>query len=358
MKRFLLACALFVCASALAAEKIKYVEASELTLVGKLMPTENPYHRVDTCVYKGFNQRENKLVRMSAGLAVAFRTNSRNISVRTEYGDLGYSVNNMGITARGYDIYIKKNGQWLWAGANCAKERQENGQNVYIVRNMNDQIKECLLYLPLFSEEYSVQIGVDEGAEIEAMENPFRHRIAVFGSSFTHGTSTSRSGMAWPAQFARMTGLQMLGLGCSGNCTMQAHFAEVLADVDADAFIFDSFSNPNVEMIRTRLFPFIEKLQEAHPGVPLIFQRTIYRETRNFSLKNDNDQRRKIEVADSMMTIALKKYPDVYYIRPNATSDSHETSVDGVHPDNYGYTLWAESIVKPVKKILRKYNIK
>ena len=31
---------------------------------------------------------------------------------------------------------------------------------------------------------------------------------------------------------------------------------------------------------------------------------------------------------------------------------------DGVHPDNYGYTLWAESIRRPVLKILGKYRIR
>ena len=51
-----------------------------------------------------------------------------------------------------------------------------------------------------------------------------------------------------------------------------------------------------------------------------------------------------------------KKYKDVYFIVPQACPSTHEASVDGVHPDNYGYTLWAESIERPVLKILRKYG--
>ena len=53
-----------------------------------------------------------------------------------------------------------------------------------------------------------------------------------------------------------------------------------------------------------------------------------------------------------------KKYKDVYLIFPDACPDSHEASVDGVHPDNYGYTLWAKSIQKPVVRILKKYGIR
>ena len=42
----------------------------------------------------------------------------------------------------------------------------------------------------------------------------------------------------------------------------------------------------------------------------------------------------------------------------NATSPTHETSVDGTHPGDYGYTLWAESLRKPLVKILKKYGIR
>ncbi len=101
------------------------------------------------------------------------------------------------------------------------------------------------------------------GSEIAPLESPFRHRIAIFGSSYTHGISTSRAGMSYPMQLMRHTGLQFLSLGCSGNCKMQPYFADVLCDVKADAFVFDAFSNPDAEMIEERLFPFIEKLQAA-----------------------------------------------------------------------------------------------
>jgi lysophospholipase L1-like esterase len=48
----------------------------------------------------------------------------------------------------------------------------------------------------------------------------------------------------------------------------------------------------------------------------------------------------------------------VYFIKPDAVPDDHSASIDGIHPSNYGYQLWTESIVKPVTRILRKYGIK
>lgn len=336
-----------------------FTEASSLTMVGKLMTdTPNPYHRVDTVKFKGFTNTENGQVRMSSGLAVAFKTNSKTISVKTEYGLRSFPTNTNGIAARGYDLYFKKDGKWMWAASGVTSDDKPDANKV-LIKDMDNAMHECLMYLPLYSEEYSIKIGTETGSTIEAIDNPFRYRIGIFGSSFTHGSSTSRAGLSYPAQFSRMTGLQMLSLGCSGNCKMQSYFADVLCAADVDAFVFDSFSNPTWQQINERLFPFIEKIQAAHPGTPLIFQRTIRREELNYNTAKVRQENKKWAAADSMMKIAVKKYDDVYYVTTtSAELKSHETSVDGVHPTNYGYTLWMESISKPVRKILRKYGIK
>jgi lysophospholipase L1-like esterase len=339
--------------------KKDWIEASSLTLCGKLMDTPNPYHRVDTVKYKGFTKSENGQVRMSSGISVAFKTNSSEIHVKTKYGTVvSFPTNTNGISARGYDLYIKKDGRWLFAGASAPSDKNLEAP-VRLVSNMDDTMKECLLYLPLYSEEYSVQIGVDKGSVIEAIDNPFRYRVGIFGSSYTHGSSTSRGGMTYPAQFSRNTGIQMLSLGCSGNSKLQQYFADVLCDAKVDALVFDAFSNPDAKMIKARLFPFIEKLRAAHPEIPLIFQQTIYRERRNFDQAHEKHEADKLEMAEKLMKEACKKYKNVYYIQTtNATSDDNNSTVDGVHPDNYGYTLWAKSIEKPLLKILKKHGVK
>lgn len=339
----------------LQAQEIVYTEASSLTLTGKLFPdTPNPYHRVDTVKYKGFTRSENRQVRESSGIAVAFSTDSPVIKVKTVFGEKETPVNTMGISAYGYDLYIRKDGRWLWAGA-AAQNKQVS--EVTVVQAMDAGEKECLLYLPLLSEELSIQIGIQEGCHLRALPNPFRHRIGIFGSSFTHGISTSRSGMTYPAQFSRNTGIQLLSLGCSGNCRMQPYFADALMDAPVDGFVFDTFSNPNEAQIRERLFPFIEKMTKAHPGKPLIFQRTIYRENRNFNTASAQKEESRIALVDSLMAVACARYPDVYYIYPDAGAPDHETSVDGIHPSNHGYSLWAKSIEKAILAILHKYGI-
>ena len=337
--------------------KYVYTEASSLNIIGKIMPTSNPYHRVDTSVYKGFTTRENFQVRCSSGLAVVFRTNSSSIKIKAS-GDYSFqSDHTMRLASHGYDLYISRGGKWIWA-ENVAPSPTQPDAIMSLINNMDTTMKECLLYFPIYSSMDSIQIGVEEGSTLEAIESPFRHRIAIYGSSYTHGISTSRAGMSYPAQFTRRTGLQMLSLGCSGNCKMQPYFATVLEDVEADAYVFDTFSNPDGKMIRERLFPFIERMSKAHPGKPLIFQQTIPRERGNFDYRTEDREYDRRHTADSLMRIAVKKYKDVYFIQTNAGDGSHEWAVDGIQPDDYGYYLWMRSIEKPLLRILRRYGIK
>ena len=363
MRRLAIILTVFLTASVINAQTSKdvefvFTEASELNIIGKIhKDTPNPYHRVDTIRYKGFTKSENDQVRVPAGLAVLFKTNSSVISIRCEHKWSRTMSSTMILASRGYDLYIKDGNQWLWAAAVAAKGGTET-QDMVLIKDMNNEEKECLLYLPIYSELKSVQIGVEKGAELKALESPFRHRVGIFGSSFTHGISTSRSGMSYPMQLMRWTGIQFLSLGCSGNCKMQPYFAEVLCDADVDALVFDVFSNPDAPMIEERLFPFIEQIQKAHPDIPLIFQQTIYREKRNFCISTDNSESDKQKIAEKLVKEACKKYRNVYFIQTNATDSLHETSVDGTHPGDYGYTLWAESIKRPLMKILKKYGIK
>ena len=173
-----------------------------------------------------------------------------------------------------------------------------------------------------------------------------------------HGASTGRAGQTVPGYLTRMTGMQFCSLGVSGDCRMQPQFANALKDAEVDAFVFDAFSNGNAESVHENLFKFIETLQSTKPGVPLIFMSTIWRERRNFDLQHDDVEAKIAEMADSLMAIAVKKYKDVYFIKSNATSDQHDTTIDGVHPGDWGYHMWAESVVKQITKILKKYGIK
>lgn len=365
MKKIILSVLLFAAILSLKSQEIKYTDASELNLIGKPFPdTPNPYHRIDTLVFKGFNTTENRQVRCPVGMSVLFKSNTTKITMSTNWGYVYNTVSTMPIAFRGYDLYFKnERGEWQYAASGANRNYQEGKEDTFtLIENMDGTAHDFMLYLPMYSEIHSCKIGIDKDAYIEPIESDFRHRIAVYGSSFTQGVSTTRAGMSWPMQFMRHTGLQIVSIAASGRCMMQPYYTTVLEALEADAFIFDTFSNPDAALIRERLLPFIERLIKAHPNKPLIFQRTIYREKRNLDRVVDERETAKAEVVEEIFH-ELKngkekeRYKDVYLITPNA-SDNHETSVDGIHPNDYGYSLWSRSIEEPVMQILAKYGIK
>ena len=63
---------------------------------------------------------------------------------------------------------------------------------------------------------------------------------------------------------------------------MQPQYANALKEADVDAYVIDAFSNGSDKTVEANLFNFIETIQSAKPGVPIIFMRTIRMENRNF----------------------------------------------------------------------------
>jgi lysophospholipase L1-like esterase len=335
---------------------LKYIDATQLNVIGKIAPTPQPYHRIDTQKYGGFTDYQQILVKESAGLKVCFKTNSSTISIKSYYSDYPNANNMTVINQLGYTLYIKKDGKWLYAGSGGERK---SGKPWNIVSNMKAGEKECLLYMPSFAIVDTLQIGVDSNATITASANPFRHRIVLFGSSFTHGTCANRPGMSYPMILERNTGLHIINLGMSGNSELQQSFARVLADADADAFIFDAFSNPLANTIEERFDDFVKTIRAKHPTTPLIFMQTIYRENRNFDEKYDKREQDKMDVAEKVVKNAMKTDKNIYFINPkNMTGDDHDTSTDGIHPCTMGYARWADAIERPIVKILSKYGIK
>ncbi len=351
--------AVLCCISAQAGEKkdLKYVDAAELAILNRSQDEAPGFRRLDVDKYPGLTKVVRKYFSFSTGLAVAFRTDSRNIHAEWTTCHDATSINNTVINQSGLDLYIKKDGEWVFAGIGTPTLKPEHSSA--IVENMAEGTKECLLYLPLFNEVTSLTLGVDADASIEALPNPFSHKIVIVGSSITHGASASRPGLAYPAVLERLMDMEFANLGAAGQCRLDSFYADIVCGTDADAFVFDAFSNPNAKQIRERLKPFVAKIREAHPDVPLIFLQTEVRETGTFDLKKREYEQNKRDAAAEVMAEIMKNDKNVHFIDPAMVlPDNHEGTTDGVHPNDVGFASIVKKLHPKLAKILRRYNIK
>ncbi|MBQ8674459.1 MAG: hypothetical protein IJ511_10570 [Bacteroides sp.] len=332
--------------------KTVYTDAAALTVVNRPQEGGPALQRTDTERYPALDGLLKEYMTYTTGLAVAFRTDSRNIHVRWTTAEKATSVNTTLIVQSGMDLYIRKDGRWTFAGV-ATPTWQENHE-APVVCNMEEGTKECLLYLPLFNRLEKLEIGVDEGADIAPLERPFKGKVTVIGSSITHGASASRPGLAYPAILERSLGMEFANLGACGLCRLDTVFADMAGDTDADALLIDAFSNPSPEQIRERLLPFVERIRKRQPDIPLIFLQTEVRETGNFDLKKRAYEERKRRAAEEGMESLLKAgYKGIHFINPGMPLGSdHEATTDGVHPTDVGFNRITEALLPQLRSIL------
>lgn len=361
MKPFVTSLLAFALAfAAHAAEPLRFVDASSLTIIGQALPSRNPYIRIDTSEY-AVPAKTEAYCGYSTGLAVVFRTDSRTVRARWNTSGRNAGANMSAGAQKGLDLYIMRDGEWVFAGVGNPKMDGKNDvHEATVVDNMPEGDKLCLMYLPLFDRVDRLEIGIGEGCSIAAAGNPFRHKIVFHGSSITHGAAAGRSGMSYPSRFGRQTGLYAINLGFSGMSTLQPEFAAYLAGVeDADAFVFDTFSNPGGDVIEERFDRFVDIIRAKHPDTPLIFMQTIRRETRNFNLRTEEFEARKQSAAERVVRERMKCDRNIWFIdSTDWLGDDHTATSDGTHPTDLGFDRMLERMQPRIMKILRRYGIK
>ena len=344
------------------AQEIKWHNAAELTIIGKAIPTSEPFTRIDGSVYKFNDKTIDRYASYSTGLAVVFETDSPTIKARWTTGGGNSGANMAAILTKGLDLYIMKDGKWVFAGVGTPIMRKApfSQHEGTIVTDMTKDTKQCILYLPLFDNVEKLEIGIQDGSVIKPMANPFRHNIIVHGSSITHGASASRAGMTYAARLGRDNGWYTCNLGFSGMCKLQKEYAYYLADIkEVDAFIFDTFSNPKTEEINERFDEFVDIIRAAHPDVPMIFLQTERRETRNFNIKREASEAEKQKAAEDIVRNRMKTDKNMYFISSEGfLGTEHIATADGTHPTDLGFTHMLEIISPKIKKILKKYGIR
>ncbi len=68
------------------------------------------------------------------------------------------------IMQKGLDLYIKKKGEWQYAGVGIPQGIHSTST---LAENMDTSEKDCILYLPLYDEITHLEIGVSSDAYLK-----------------------------------------------------------------------------------------------------------------------------------------------------------------------------------------------
>lgn len=329
----------------------------KLPVYGKYFETTEYFHRVDTLKYGNMPAGVKKLFTNSAGLFVTFKSNSSELYAKWCTTDKKVGLNLTAIANKGLDVYIKnKKGKWQYAGS---KGTIKSCDESLVLENLDNGEKEFLVYLPLYDETKSLEIGVQKGSSFANLPNPFKGNIVVYGSSIVHGASASRPGMAYPAILSRHTGYNFLNFGVSGSAKMEKEVAHMLGDANPDLFILDCVPNSSPEQVTERTAYLVSYLRNKHPNTPIIMIPSVVRELGYFNQNwgKRNEQQNNNWKAEFNKLIA-KGITSLYYLDTDSLlGDDHEGTTDGTHPSDLGFMRMVEKIEPFVLDVLKKHNI-
>jgi hypothetical protein len=294
-----------------------------------------------------------RLSRQSAGYVVRFETDSTSIWVDYELGATRLALFNMtAIGVSGVDLYAKdKHGEWRWAGCSRPEStaiKQEVG------KDMEAGMREYALYLPLRNTVRRLSIGVMKGARFSPIAPRKEKPLVFYGTSITHGESASRPGMACTAILGRRLGLPVVNLGFSGNGKLDMGMAELLADIDASAYIIDCLPNLNAGLVRQRCGPFVRRLREVRLDTPIILVEDR-RNTNSWIMpaRDAHHTRNHAALREIFEELVAGGVPGLYYIKgDDLLGGDAEASTDGAHPSDLGFVRQADRFEPMLRAVL------
>lgn len=366
IKRFLFAAAvavLFWSPSSAQEKAVVYHDASAFPLYGKCVEaTSARYERLPK-EFEGVVRKSMwDLGRNSAGLYIRFRSNSTQIRARwRSLSPRQYMPHMADVGDSGLDLYIltEKDG-WRFAGSGFEwKGRDKEVKNKTMVSNMEPSMREYMLYLSLYNGISLLEIGVDEGAVIEApsIDSPRSDRpIVMYGTSILQGGCASRPGMAFTAILGRKLDREIINLGFSGNAWLDYEIAEYITRAQNPALIvLDYVPNSTAEMIDERGERFFRIVRQAFPDVPVIFvEDPTFPHTR-FDRNMLEEVTSKNE-AQKALYRRLKKAGEkkLYYVDTEGMiGDDGEATVDGIHLTDLGMMRYVDKLYPVMRKALR-----
>ena len=297
------------------------------------------------------------LSRHSAGMCVRFTTDASRIKARWTLTQERLGMPHMNpASVSGLDLYMQmEDRSWRWVSATKPNEFPVN--TAILADGLSPAKRTFLLYLPLYNGVSKVELGLDDEARLWKAD-PWRKKrekpILFYGTSITHGASSSRPGMCHPSILQRWFNMPLINLGFSGNGRMEPEMAEFISELEPAVFVLDCLPNMEWETVRERTEPFIKKLREKHPGTPILMVED--REYSNAFLdpeKRTRNIRSQAEYRKAYQSLLDQGCRDLYYLEGNLLlGHDNEGTVDSSHPTDLGFMRQAQAIYDILRPVL------
>lgn len=323
--------------------------------------TEPIFRRMPADVAAATNDGVKWLSANTAGGRVRFSTDSPYIAIRAKWNSPCY-MPHMAISGiDGFDLYRYNAGAFGIAGRdtfvgtfmpswdmNAIKEGYST-----VIQVGKGGMRSYTVHFPLYNGVVGLEIGIQKDASVDHGA-PYLPAAPVvyYGSSITQGGCASRPGNCYQNIISAHLNVDHINLGFSGSARGEEVMAKYIASLQQSVFVCDYDHNaPNIEHLRATHEPFFKIIREANPDLPVIF--VTKPDTRN----TDDDITRREIVYETYKNARAAGDRNVVYIDGYELfgPDYHDCgTVDGCHPNDFGFVRMAQVIGCEIEKLLRR----
>lgn len=219
----------------------------------------------------------------------------------------------------------------------------------------NKEMEDLRIFLPRNEAIEDITLTFPDDANIEA-PTPYKYEkpVVFFGSSITEGGCSCNLFNTHSALLSNRLDFEYYNLGFSSRALGQPSIAKFIADLDMSAFVYDyDYNAPNGDHLKATHEPFFNIVREAHPNLPIIMI------SRPAPFINEEVTTNRDIIKQTYENAKAKGDDNVYFIDGStffADKEPHCCTIDGCHPNDYGFHLMADAIEPILKDALIKYN--
>jgi len=338
------------------ANRLEWMDAHEIGIEGQgWRDTVAPYDRLPAKAETVVRNVVWNSSRSATGMCVHFRTDAPRIHARWQLRNAALGEANFPVAGfSGLDLYGDDRGTWRWVG--CTKDVAGQAPECCVVDGLDGVERGYRLYLPLRNPVDKLEVGVPAGARLQPIPPSMEKPLVFYGTSIVHGAYGSHAGVVYPAILGRRLHKPVINLGFSGNASMEIELAELLAELDARAYVIDALPNMDLGLVNERTETFVRALRDRRPQTPVVlvedFPRTnswIKPQTRDGIAEKC---RRFREIYEALVDEGMKGL--CYVDGRELVGLDGEASIDGTHPSDLGYMRMADAIDPVLRPLCRQ----
>ena len=334
-------------------DDINYYGYNSFLLEGTDIPDslkENKYDRLPASYKEKVRKPVWDLSKNSSGLSIRFLSNSSVITVKWELLN-NFSMDHMPDTGiKGVDLYFKKDDNWQYLNTG----RPTGFKNEYkLIENMNNDLKEFKIFLPLYDGLKRIEIGIDNSSFIKKPKRSEKKPIIFYGTSITQGACASRPGMAHTNIISRKLNRNVINFGFSGNGRMEQPISKLISESDPAFYVIECMPNMfPIDIISSNTIPLVDTIRDKNPNTPIILVDLF---TSPLTTLDKISDKMRDEMNNLLKTEYEKMiengYENIIYLETkSALGYDYEGTVDAIHFTDLGFTRYSNFLIEKFKE--------